>query len=110
MSGAKRTSLNLRSTWTLCTVINLQLFLHRFRVPAVYLTWAGLMFLAFLPFNGINNLRAFNVAFSSIPTAPTKSPVYSPERSFTERSEDIVYTLGPKGFAKGCRVLSSRSM
>ena len=41
------------------------------RVPGVYLTWANLMFLAFFAFNGINNLRVFNVAFSSIPTAPT---------------------------------------
>ena len=43
------------------------------RVPGVYLGWASLMYLAFFPFNEINNLRAFNVAFSSIPTAPTKS-------------------------------------
>lgn len=41
------------------------------RVPAVYLTWVHWMFLAFFPFNGINNLRVFNVAFGSIPTAPT---------------------------------------
>jgi len=41
------------------------------RVPAVYLTWANPMFLAFFSFTGISNLRAFNVAFSSIPTAPT---------------------------------------
>jgi len=31
------------------------------------------VFLAFFSFNRINNLRAFNVAFSSIPTAPTNS-------------------------------------
>jgi hypothetical protein len=42
------------------------------RVPGVYLSWANRVFLAFFPFNGINNLRVFNVAFSSIPTAPTK--------------------------------------
>jgi hypothetical protein len=42
------------------------------RVPAVYLTSANWVFLAFFAFNGINNLRVFNVAFSSIPTAPTK--------------------------------------
>jgi hypothetical protein len=36
--------------------------------------------------------------------------MHSPKRSFTERSEDIVYTLGPKGLFKGCRVFSSRSM
>jgi hypothetical protein len=29
------------------------------------------VFLAFFAFNGINNLRAVNVAFSSIPTAPS---------------------------------------
>jgi hypothetical protein len=43
----------------------------RVRVPLVYLPWANSLFLAFFAFNGINNLRAFNVAFSSIPTAPT---------------------------------------
>jgi hypothetical protein len=37
----------------------------------VYLTWANLLFLAFFSFNEINNLRAFNATFSSIPTAPT---------------------------------------
>ncbi len=40
------------------------------RVPAVYLTWVNPVFLAFFAFNGTSNLRAFNVAFSSIPTAP----------------------------------------
>jgi hypothetical protein len=30
--------------------------------------------MAFFPFNRINNLRAFNRAFCSIPTAPTKTP------------------------------------
>jgi hypothetical protein len=49
----------------------------RARVPGVYLSWANPVFLAFFPFNRISNLRAFNVAFSSIPTAPTKSPVES---------------------------------
>jgi hypothetical protein len=39
----------------------------------MYLSWANRMFLAFFPFNGISNLRAFNVAFSSIPTASTKT-------------------------------------
>ena len=29
------------------------------------------MFLAFFPFNRISNLRVFNAALSSIPTAPT---------------------------------------
>jgi hypothetical protein len=43
------------------------------RVPGVYLTWANPVFLAFFAFNGINNLRAFNIAFSSIPTAPTRT-------------------------------------
>ena len=41
------------------------------RVPGVYLSWANRVLLAFFAFNGINNLSAFNVAFSSIPTAPT---------------------------------------
>jgi len=44
------------------------------RVPGVYLTWVNSVFLSFFPLNGISNLRAFNVAFSSIPTAPTKQP------------------------------------
>ena len=43
------------------------------RVPAVYLTWVNPVFLAFFAFNGTSNLRAFNVAFSSIPTGPTSS-------------------------------------
>jgi hypothetical protein len=41
------------------------------RVPAVYPTWVIWTFLAFFSFNGIKNLRVFNVAISSIPTAPT---------------------------------------
>jgi hypothetical protein len=41
------------------------------RVPCVYLTWANPVFLPFFPLNRINKLRVFNVAFSSIPTAPT---------------------------------------
>jgi len=41
------------------------------RVPGVYPTWANRVFLAFFPFNIISNLRTFNIAFSSIPTAPT---------------------------------------
>jgi hypothetical protein len=36
--------------------------------------------------------------------------VYGPETSFTDRSEDIAYTLGPKGLSRGCRVFSSRSI
>jgi hypothetical protein len=46
----------------------------------------------------------------SIPIARSILPVYSPERSFTERFEDIAYTLGPKGLFKGCRVFSSQSI
>jgi hypothetical protein len=46
----------------------------------------------------------------SNPIGSTKIPLYSPERSFTERSEEMVYTLGPKGLSKGCRVFSSRSV
>ena len=48
--------------------------LQSFRVPTVYLTWANRVFLAFLSFNRINNLRALNIAFSSIPTAPGTGP------------------------------------
>jgi len=36
--------------------------------------------------------------------------LYGPERSFTERSGEIVYTFGPKGLFKGCRVFSSKSI
>jgi hypothetical protein len=43
----------------------------RVRVPAAYVSSAHMMFLAFFAFNGINNLRAFNIAFGSTPTAPT---------------------------------------
>ena len=43
------------------------------RVPAAYLAQANSMFLLFFAFNGVNNLRVFNIAFSSIPTAPTKN-------------------------------------
>jgi len=48
-----------------------------FRVSGVYLTWANSVFLSFFAFNAINNLCAFNVAFSSIPTAPTSFLILS---------------------------------
>jgi hypothetical protein len=35
--------------------------------------------------------------------------LYGPERSFTERSEDIVYTFGPNGFSTGSNTRVSRS-
>jgi hypothetical protein len=44
----------------------------------VYLTWVNLVFLPFFSFNEINNLRAFTVAFSSIPTI-SANRVSSPE-------------------------------
>jgi len=47
----------------------------------VYLTWVNPVFLAFFAFNGTSNLRAFNVAFSSIPTAP-------PNISFPDNSSE----------------------
>ena len=60
------------------------------RVPAVYLTWANSVFLAFFSFNGINNLRVFNVAFSSIPTAPTKtSLILLPFHTSTSQNKAI---------------------
>ena len=46
----------------------------------------------------------------SNPIGSTKFTLYSPERSFTERSGEIVYTFGPKGLCKGCRVFSSKSI
>jgi len=35
---------------------------------------------------------------------------YGPKTSFTKRSGDIAYTLGPKGLCKGGRVFCSRSI
>jgi hypothetical protein len=62
----------------------------RVRVPAVYLTSAYSLFLAFFTFNRINNLRAFNVAFSSIPTAPTKtSLILLPFHTCTSQNKSI---------------------
>ena len=62
----------------------------RLRVPAVYLTWANQVFLAFFAFNGINNLGAFSVAFSSIPTAPTNLLSFQRvESSFLFQSEHL---------------------
>ena len=49
-------------------------------------------------------------AVGSNPIRDVSQGVYGPKTSFTERSEDIVYTLGPKGLFSGCRVFSSRSM
>ena len=50
------------------------------------------------------NKREFN------PTLSATRYMYGPKTSFTERSEDTAYTLGPKGLCKGCRVFSSRSI
>jgi hypothetical protein len=46
------------------------------------LGWANPVFFAFFSFNRINNLRVFSVGFSSIPTAPTISPVEFVRRLF----------------------------
>jgi hypothetical protein len=43
---------------------------------ACTLSWANSSFLSFSAFNRIGNLRAFNVAFSSIPTAPSSFHSY----------------------------------
>jgi hypothetical protein len=43
----------------------------------------------------------------SIPIARSKIPGSGLKRSFTKRSGDILYSLGPKGLFKGCRVFSS---
>jgi hypothetical protein len=51
----------------------------RLRVPRVYLSWAIPVYLAFFAFMRINNLHVFNAAFSSIPTAPTKSSLFFTE-------------------------------
>jgi hypothetical protein len=60
-------------------VVKFELWL---RVPSVYLSWADEVFLAFFSFNRINNLRAFNVAFSPIPTAPPIYPTILRHSSF----------------------------
>src|ERR1700730_17512651 len=46
----------------------------------------------------------------SIPIARSITSVYVPKRSFTERSEDIVYTFGPKGLFRCCKVFSYKSI
>jgi hypothetical protein len=70
----------------------------------VYLTWADSQFLAFIAFNGINNLRAFNVAFSSIPTAPTiKPPDQTKSRAqFGTMWAGWISALKPAGDRGGC--------
>jgi hypothetical protein len=47
---------------------------NAFCVPVLYLTSAVVAFLSFLSESEMNNLRSFNAADGSIPTAPTKSP------------------------------------
>jgi hypothetical protein len=47
------------------------------RVPFLYLAHAFLAFLTICALRGMNNLRVCNGLDSSIPTAPTKSPVES---------------------------------
>jgi hypothetical protein len=64
------------------------------RVPGVYLTWANPLFLAFFAFNGISNLRDFNVAFSSIPTAPTKHHISTAFRGVFNNKTDLT-TIEP---------------
>ena len=65
-----RSRLNLRAD----SFLHQRLFVRRneftLHVPAVYLTWANPMFLAFFALSRISNLRAFNVSPSSILTAP----------------------------------------
>jgi hypothetical protein len=55
------------------------------RVPAVYLSWPNRACLRCFSFNGINSLRIFKVAFSSIPTAPTKRFCFQSVRSLPSR-------------------------
>jgi hypothetical protein len=55
------------------------------RVPRVYLGWANPVFLPFFPFNRINNLRIFSVAFSPIPTAPANAALADQWRCYGER-------------------------
>jgi hypothetical protein len=57
----------------------------------------------------LKTVRLERVSGVRIPPPPPDSLLYSPDRSFTERSEDIVYTFGPKGLFRGCRIFSSRS-
>jgi hypothetical protein len=48
----------------------------RCRVPAVYLAHAILAIVAILAVRGMNKLRVPNGPDGSIPTAPTKSPMF----------------------------------
>ena len=65
---------------------------------------------AFLAFSGvlaeckISKLRGLRLWSESESHPLRHFSLYGPKRSFTERSEDIVYTLGPKSLFKGCRV------
>src|SRR6266849_2067421 len=68
-------------------------FLRWFRVPAVYLTWANPVFLAFFSFNRINNLRVFSIAFSSIPTGSTTGNV-GQGSGFVEDALVVVFVGG----------------
>ena len=45
----------------------------------------------------------------SNPLSPTNLSLSVPETWVTERSGDMGYTFGPKGFSRGCKVFSSRS-
>jgi hypothetical protein len=46
----------------------------------------------------------------SNPPPATKKSLSVPETWVTERSGDMGYTFGPKGFCRGCKVFSSRSI
>jgi len=55
-----------------------------------------------------------NIALAAPLRAPAepRGPIAMsvPETWVTERSGDIGYTFGPKGFCKGCKVFSSKSI
>ncbi len=68
------------------------------RVPRAYLSWANPAFLAFFPFNRINNLRVFNVAFSPIPTPATtfcQQPPSHPTLSFPACCPRAYFQINP---------------
>jgi hypothetical protein len=70
------------------------------------------MFLAFFAFNEINNLRVFNVAFSSIRTAPASNligPVDHTQGAETILISYFFWVARPFGFASRKRECLSRT-
>src|SRR5262244_3069942 len=72
------------------------------RQPGIWTTIAGDASMVGRRFGGAvaqlgARLDGIEEVVGSNPIGSTNLVVYGPETSFTERSEDILYTLGPKG-------------